>query len=130
MKNSTALAIAAALGAAMAGSFAPAQDMQAVTVQASRTVPAKVTEHITAGVPIVDISIAYGVKTSDIDLATHSGATVLEQRVRDAAKAACKEIGRQYPEATPNEQDCASAAVAKAMVQVKSMVAAAEQAHK
>jgi len=51
-------------------------------------------------VPITDIIVSYGVSTKDIDIATSSGAKLLEQRVKDAAAAACKEISRQLPDAT------------------------------
>jgi UrcA family protein len=105
-----------------------AQGVPEVTVQAKRLLTTKVTERIEGGIPIQDITVTYGVRTSDLDLATHSGATVLEQRVKDAAKMACKEIGRQYPDAMPNEAECANTAAAKAMTQVKELVAAAEKA--
>jgi hypothetical protein len=51
----------------------------------------------------------------------------LEKRVKDAGSAACKEIGHQYPDSTPNDADCAKAAVAKAMVKVNELVAAADK---
>ncbi len=116
-------------GAMLLSSAVIAQDVPEVTVEAKRLLTTKVTEHVTGGVPIQDISVSYGVRTSDLDLATHSGATVLEQRVKDAAKLACKEISRQYPDAMPNEAECANTAAAKAMPQVKQLVAAAEKAH-
>lgn len=114
--------------AVLCGGTAIAQDLQEVTVQATRAFTTKATERTASGVPILDISVSYGVRTSDLNLATHSGATVLEQRVKDAALAACKEISRQYPDTTPSEAECANKAAAKAMTQVKLMVAAAEKA--
>jgi len=106
-----------------------AQDVPEVTVQAKRLLTTKVTERMEGGMPFQDIAVSYGVRTSDLDLATHTGATVLEQRVKDAARLACKEISRQYPDATPSESDCAKAAAEKAMPQVKQLVASAEKAH-
>jgi UrcA family protein len=116
-------------GAMLASSAVIAQDVPEVTVQAKRPLTTKVTERVEGGIPLQDISVSYGVRASDLDLATHSGAAVLEQRVRDAAKLACKEIRRQFPDAVPSESDCAKAAVEKAMPQVKQLVASAEKAH-
>lgn len=115
--------------AMLASSVVIAQDVPEVTVQAKRLLTTKVTERMEGGIPFQDITVAYGVRTSDLDLATHSGAMVLEQRVKDAAKLACKEISRQYPDATPGESECAKTAAEKAMPQVKQLVASAEKAH-
>jgi UrcA family protein len=101
-----------------------AQDMGEVTVQASRVVSKSVGK-TASGVPIVDVSLSYGVSTQGLDLASHAGALELQKRVTDAAQAACKELARQYPVATPQDNDCAKAAAAKAMVQVNAMLAAA-----
>jgi len=115
--------------AMLLSSAAIAQDVPEVTVQAKRLLNTKVTERVEGGLPLQDISVSYGVRTWDLDLATHSGATVLEQRVKDAAKLACKEISRQFPDASPSEAECANTAAAKAMPQVKQLVASAEKAH-
>jgi len=120
------LGIASAM---LVSSVVIAQDLPEVTVQAKRLITTKVTERIEGGVPLQDISVTYGVRTSDLDLATHSAALVLEQRVKDAAKLACKEISRQFPDASPSEAECANTAAAKAMPQVKRLVASAEKAH-
>jgi len=77
------------------------------------------------GVPILDVSLSYGVSTAGLDLASHVGALELEKRVHDAAMAACKEIGKQYPNATPSEDACAKAAADKAMVRAHELEAAA-----
>jgi UrcA family protein len=115
-------------GAMLVNSAVIAQDVPEVTVQAKRLLNTKVTEHIEGGLPIQDISVSYGVRTSDLDLSTHSAAMVLEQRVRDAAKLACKEINRQFPEAKPGVLECAKTTAEKAMPQVNQLVASAEKA--
>lgn len=115
--------------AMLASSAIMAQDVPEVTVQAKRLLSTKVTEHMEGGIPIQDISVSYGVRTSDLDLATHSAALVLEQRVKDAAKLACKEIFRQYPGATPGMSECVKTAAENAMPQVNRLVASAEKAH-
>jgi hypothetical protein len=51
----------------------------------------------------------------------------LEKRVKDAAKAACQELGQKYPISTPSDKDCARAAAEKAMVKARDLVAKARQ---
>ena len=100
-----------------------AQDMGEVTVQASRVVT-KTVGRTASGIPIVDVSLSYGVSTQGLDLSSRAGALELQKRVSDAALAACKELARQYPDSTPGNNDCAKAATAKAMVQVNALLAA------
>ena|ERR1700683_160577 len=101
-----------------------ADDMGEVTVQASRVV-SKTVGKTASGVPIVDISLSYGVSAKDLDLASHTGAMELQKRVTDAAKAACKELDRQYPGSAPSDFDCVKDATARAMVKVNELTAAA-----
>ena len=101
-----------------------AQDTGDVIVQASR-VNKQTVGKTSSGIPIVDLSLSYGVSAKDLDLASHAGATELQRRVAEAAKAACKELGRQYPESLPSTDDCAKAATAKAMVRVNELLDAA-----
>jgi UrcA family protein len=107
--------------------IAVAQNLQEITVQGTRILSTKtVGRNATTNSPIVDVSVSYGVRVADLDLASNYGPIQLEKRVRDAAMAACKEIGRQYPDATPSEELCAKAAADKAMVTVHDMVAVAK----
>jgi UrcA family protein len=106
-------------------SFALAQNANEVTVQGTRVLNTKNVGRTSSGIPIVDVSLSYGVSLAGLDLASHAGATELEKRVHDAAMAACKEIGRQYPDATPSTAECAKVAADKAMVQVHELEAAA-----
>jgi UrcA family protein len=122
-----AVGVAAAL---FASGAALAQDVQEVKVQATRVMSTKLAGRTASGIPILNISLSYGVSTAGLDLATHSGALELETRVKDAAAAACKEIGRKYPDATPSDAACAKDASAKAMVRVHELVAAAEKGAK
>jgi UrcA family protein len=101
-----------------------AQDMGEVTVQASR-VNKQTVGKTASGVPIVDISLSYGVSAKDLDLASHAGAMELQKRVAEAARSACKELGRQYPDSLPTDADCTKAATDKAMVKVNELLAAA-----
>ena len=103
-----------------------AQEMGEVTVQASRVVK-KVIGRTSSGVPIEDISLSYGVSTTGLDLSSSAGAAELKKRVTEAANAACKELGRQYPEATTTDAECVKNATDKAMVKVNDLVAAAKK---
>ena len=124
----TKIVIRVAVGlfaAALVGSMAVAQQTEEVTVQASRTVEKHV-GHTSTGIPIVDVSLAYGVSYAGLDLASHAGVMELEKRVNDAAQQACKELARQYPfHATPNDAECAKTTADKAMVKVHELAAAA-----
>jgi UrcA family protein len=64
-----------------------------------------------SGIPIVDVSMSYGVSRGALDIVSHAGVMELQKRVNDAALSACKELGRQYPESTPNDNACVKAAV-------------------
>jgi UrcA family protein len=79
------------------------------------------------GLPILKVSLSYGVNITDLDLATQDGPMALEKRVKDAAKAACQELGQKYPISTPSDKDCARAAAEKAMVKARDLVAKARQ---
>jgi UrcA family protein len=78
-----------------------------------------------SGIPIENVALSYGVSTEGLDLSTDSGKQALEKRVSDAAMAACKELGRQYPGAKPSDSECAKAATTKAMAQIQQVEAAA-----
>jgi UrcA family protein len=103
-----------------------AQEMGEVTVQASRVVK-KVIGTTSSGIPIEDISLSYGVSTTGLDLSSSAGAAELKKRVTQAANAACKELGRQYPEATTTDAECVKSATDKAMVKVNDLIAAAKK---
>jgi UrcA family protein len=106
-----------------------AQDMGEVSVQASRVVK-KVIGTTSSGVPIEDVSLSYGVGTAGLDLSTSAGAAELQKRVGNAATAACKELGRQYPNSTTTDAECVKKATDKAMVRVNELIAAAKKSGK
>lgn len=124
LKSSIAVAAFALVwGAALA-----AEEIQEVQVQANRIVNTKVVGRSPSGVPITEISVTYRVSLGDLNLATHSGATAAEQRLSDAALAACRQIARQYPDSTPSDRQCAKEASDRAMAKLHELVAAAESA--
>jgi UrcA family protein len=104
-----------------------AQNPAEVKVEATRILSKQTNARGPTNFPMTDLSLAYGVSLAGLNLGTKSGADEAEKRVNAAAAAACKEIARQYPEATPNENQCAREAAKKAMVQVNEMVLAAEK---
>jgi len=118
---------AATLLTLLAGSVL-AENIPEVTVQATRIVNAKITGRSASGIPITDLSVSYGVSLAGLNLATNSGAVEAQRRVSEAAMAACKEIGRQYPDATPSDDECAKAAAAKSAPTLHQLIAAAEKA--
>jgi UrcA family protein len=104
-----------------------AQDTGEVRVEATRIISQTAPVRSPIGFPMKDLSLVYGVSLEGLDLATKAGATEAEKRLNDAALAACNEIGRQYSDATPNEDECARAAANKATVKLDKLVLAAEK---
>ncbi len=119
--------VAVALFSAVSvSSIAVAQQIEGVVVEASHIVQSSVTGRNPAtGGDIVSMTVSYRVSYAGLDLASKAGATELEKRVKDAALAACKDIGREYPLVPPHDATCAKEATDKAMVKVHELVAAA-----
>jgi UrcA family protein len=117
------------LASAAFASQASAQQIEGVTVEGSRIVKERIGTADNSA-PINSISLSYRVSYADLDLATGAGAKALEGRVNAAALAACKEITRLYPNASPDDTACAKKAAKEAMVKVSELVAAAGGAPK
>jgi UrcA family protein len=111
--------------------MAPArsEQLEGVNVEASRVVKETVGRAPNLA-PINEISLTYRVSYADLDLATKEGASALDKRIHEAAAAACKELGRFYPLATPDDSTCAKKASADAMAKANEAVAAAAKAPK
>jgi len=109
------------------GSIGVAQELQEIVVTGKGEVGVKPAGKTASGVPIVDVSISYGVSYAGLDLASAVGAAEIEKRVNDAANEACKEISAKgaLQQFTTSEAECAKAAVHKAMVRVHELEAAA-----
>lgn len=103
-----------------------AQAPEGVIVTGSRIVTEKIGQS-TIGAPINEVSLTYRVSYADLDLSSSDGQTMLEKRVREAANAACKEIGRSHPDAMQSDLECARKAIDQAMVQVREVIAAARK---
>jgi hypothetical protein len=126
MKRISYGAITAAASALIISSMAIAQNIDEITVQATRDVNVKSDAQTPpGGARVQDVSLSYRVNTAGLNLALHADVLELEKRVKDAALTGCKEIGRQYPNSTPDVADCAKAASDKAMIKVNALAAAA-----
>jgi UrcA family protein len=121
--------VAAAAAVAVAYGAAAAEPMTEVIVEAPRVVHS--TDRVRPVGGQIDIaSVRYRVSYADLNLATHTGAVALEERVNDAAKRACKQLETAAaPNATAVAGDppCLKTAVDGAMKQVREAVAAAEK---
>ena len=115
----------ASVALCMVSGIAAAQNAKEVNIQAQRVINEKVIAHITGGGKIIELALSYPVSFADLDITSVTGAAELEKRVKDAARAACEEIAFKYPSATPSNAVCAQKAAAKAMTEVREMVAAA-----
>lgn len=119
IKTSLSASTVAIVACGLLTSIAIAQPLEEVTVQAKRLITTKLVRGTSSlGVPILDISVSYGVSTAGLDLKSHEGMEAMEKRVNDAAVAACEQIQRDYPDATPDKATCAKEAAGKAMSQV------------
>jgi UrcA family protein len=126
--NKVLLTIGIGMAAAISfGSIAVAQSIQEIVVTAKGVVAVKSVGKSASGVPIVDMSISYGVSYAGLDLASAVGAAEIEKRVNDVAKEACKEISVQNPtqQFMTSEEECAKAAAAKAMIKAHALIAEA-----
>ena len=123
--------VAVSAAATLVAGVALAQGVPEVKVQATRVISSAITAKTvgktSSGIPIKDITLSYGVSSEGLDLSTNTGAKAFEQRIKDAAEQACKDIGQQYPDATPSDAACAKAAAEPALARAHELVAAAEK---
>ncbi|HYB33680.1 MAG TPA: UrcA family protein [Steroidobacteraceae bacterium] len=76
------------------------------------------------------LSIVYKVSYSDLNLATHSGATELQKRIKDSATKACAQLAKLYPTTVESDPPCVQSAVKNATAQADKAIAAAEKGGK
>ena len=116
------------LGFLLVGATSLAQGTSEVIVEAPRV--EKSTQTVPPGKPREKLSIVYKVDYSDLNLATHSGAVELQNRIKDSAKEACQELATLFPGTIEGETPCVQGAVKNAMVQANKLITAAEAAKK
>jgi len=121
-----AMGVGMALSVASAG-IGATPDLQEIVVTARGVLVETPSGKSASGVPIVDMSVSYGVSYVGLDLSSAAGSAEIERRVNEAAKDACHEIGAKRPaqQFTTTELQCTKASVEKAMVRVRELVAEA-----
>jgi UrcA family protein len=123
--NSRLFIAGAVAGVVVAGNVvAQNVPMPEVIVEAHRAVSTRIGTHA-SGIPIHEVSMGYTVTAEGLDISTPIGRQAFEARVSQAAMAACREITRQFHNATPNEAECARQATERAMAQVRQVEDAA-----
>jgi len=98
-----------------------AQDAEAEIeeiVVTGRRIITRTVSRTPVGATLNEMTLSYRISYDDLDLRSSAGRSELERRVNDAALAACKEIGRVYPLAEPNDAECARIARSRAMYRV------------
>ena len=100
-----------------------AQEMGQVVVEATR-----VESTMVKGMPA--LSIVYKVSYSDLNLATHSGATELQKRVKDSAAKACTQLAKLEPTSVETDPTCVTTATKNGLAQADKAIAAAEKSAK
>jgi UrcA family protein len=116
----------ATLGALLVSATSLAQPMPQVIVEVPHI--EKSTQTGPAGHRNETLSIVYKVDYTDLNLATHSGAVELQNRIKDSATRACQQLAKLYPETTEGDTPCVQGAIRGAMVQANKLIAAAEAA--
>jgi hypothetical protein len=114
----------AVVACALVGGTATAQSVDQVNVQGQRPLNTKIVGRTSSGIPVADVSLSYDVRLSDLP-ASSAGSVELARRIDVAAEAACREISRRYPDATPSDAECAREAAGNAMVKARELVPAA-----
>jgi UrcA family protein len=112
--------------AAMVVEVCVADELAQVTVTATRP-SAKTVGQSPRGASIEEVTLQRYVSYADLDLGTRRGARMLEARVKDTARASCKELELRDPITAPDAKQCLGRAVESAMIQVRAAVAAAQR---
>jgi UrcA family protein len=116
----------AAIAVAGAGAIAQQSNLPEVKIEAARSVTRVGTS--TIGAPIELVQIIRRVSYKDLDIATTSGATELQKRIRDTAQAACKQLDTLYPLEHIDTTSCVRDAVNGSTAQTQAAIASAERA--
>jgi len=128
MKSLLIVAAAAAGALAVSNPSAAAEPakLEQVRVETSRIVTTEAGKSYT-GLPMSNVSLSYEVSLDDLNLATAAGAATAEKRIQTAAAAACDEIEKAHPSASPSNAECAKKAAAGPLTKVRAAVAAAQK---
>jgi UrcA family protein len=80
-----------------------------------------------SGIPTEEVTITHHVSYADLDLTTQAGAAELDRRVRETARAACKQLDELYPLEAKNVRECTQTSIAQASTQVDNAIAGARR---
>jgi UrcA family protein len=108
------------LGLGLATSTFAADNLPPVTVQA--TVSKTVIGHSIYGSPIELATLTWHVGSADLNLRTYAGVKALQNRVREAARAACTKLDALYPLDDRQAPTCIRKAVADASRQMNAVI--------
>lgn len=97
-----------------------------ITVIAPRLIRQEV-GRTNSGTPVEMISLTRRVDYQDLNLKQQASVVELETRVSEVAQEACGQLANAFPLSDPKTPDCVKDAVAKAMAQVRAVVAAANK---
>jgi UrcA family protein len=125
VRSYTLLALGAVLVAtsASAQTAAPSGTHEVVTVTAPRP---HERQRSTIGAPIINVSLSREVRFDDLDLRTAGGAHALRARVRDTARALCRQLDQQYLVTEDDGRSCVTAAEDDALAQADSAIGSEE----
>jgi UrcA family protein len=117
------------IGALAFASCVLADDLQEVTVTATRPGLAAVAKTVegrspTTGAPIEQLTLAWTVAHSDLDLRQHADVMELQRRIHSRAKAVCDELDRLLPLTPHGGPECAKKAADGALAQADKLIAA------
>jgi len=107
------------------GTAALADNLPTINIQAS-VVSKKIISTSSSGVPTEEVTVTRRVSYADLDLKKYSDVQALKQRVKEAAKLACKQIDTLYPQEQSDTRSCIGQSVAEADRQVDEAIAAAQ----
>lgn len=116
-------------GLSFVAATALADSVPEIVVEAAAPVNHKPTGEGSPGGAEVDLaSVRYHVHLGDLDLTKHADVIALEQKIKDAARKACKDIQKEYPvRQMSDETSCINDAVKSAMPKVQDAITSAQK---
>lgn len=118
--------IALAAGLCLTVSALAADELPPITIGAGVVTKTHI-GYSSSGIPTEQVTITHRVSYTDLDLTKQVGAAELKRRVKETARAACKQLDELYPLEAKNVQECTRITLAKASPQVESAIAVANR---
>lgn len=118
--------IAVAAGLCLTASAFAADELPPITIGAGVITKTHIGTS-SSGIPTEEVTVTHRVSYADLDLTKQIGAAELQKRVKETARAACKQLDELYPLEAKNVQECTKITVAKASPQVENAIAAANR---